>query len=59
MVFLKVRIFWEGHKILRYLHLTFVYSIHTDKSKVEILENYEAFSEYMNFKGNKQELITN
>ena len=45
----KVRIFWEGHKILRNLHLTFVYllTVHTDKSKVEILQNFVAFSEYM------------
>ena len=27
----KVRIFWEGHKILQNLHLTFVYS--TQKQK--------------------------
>ena len=35
---LKVHIFWEGHKILPV------------RSKVKILQNYVAFSEYMNFK---------
>ena len=44
----KVHIFWECHKILRNLNLTFVYStVHTDKSKVEISQNFVAFSEYM------------
>ena len=28
---LKVRIFWEGHKILRNLHLTFFYSTYRQK----------------------------
>ena len=28
---LKVRVFWEGHKILRNLHLTFVYSTYRQK----------------------------
>ena len=37
----KVRIFWEGHKILS--------KVHTDKSKVEISQNFVAFSECMNF----------
>ena len=37
----KVHIFWEGHKILT--------TVHTDKSKVEILQNFAAFSEYTNF----------
>ena len=27
----KVRIFWEGHMILRNLHLTFVYSTYRQK----------------------------
>ena len=44
----KVHVFLESHKILRNLHLTFVYS--TDKSKVEILQNFVVFSGYMNFK---------
>ena len=39
----KVHIFWEDHKILRNLHLTFV-------CKVEILKHFVVFSEYMNFK---------
>ena len=34
-------IFWEGHKILQNLHLTFVYS-----TKVKISQNFVAFSEY-------------
>ena len=42
----KVRIFWEGHKILQNLQLTFV-SITT--SKVEFSQNFVTFSEYMNF----------
>ena len=30
-IFSKVHIFWEGHKILRNLHLTFVYSTYRQK----------------------------
>ena len=45
-IFSKVRIFWESHKILRNLHLTFVYSTN---SKVKISKNLVAFSEYLNF----------
>ena len=41
----KVHIFWEGHKVLRNLHLTFDYSTY---SKVKISQNFVAFSEYMN-----------
>ena len=37
----KVHIFWEGHKILQNLPLTF------DYSKRKILQNFVAFSEYM------------
>ena len=33
---------------LRNLHLTFLTAVHTVKSRVEILHNFEAFSEYMN-----------
>jgi hypothetical protein len=44
----KVRLFWEGHKILRNLQLL-LSTVHTDKSKLEILQNFAAFSEYMNF----------
>ena len=39
----KVHAFWEGLKILRNLHLTFVLR------KVEISQNFVVFSEYMNF----------
>ena len=42
---MKVRMFWEGHKILTLLLST----VHTDKSKVKISQNFVAFSEYMNF----------
>ena len=48
---IKVHIFWEGHKILRNLPLTFDYSTHTVKSKRKISQNFVAVSEYMNFKG--------
>ena len=44
-----VHIFWEDHKILRNLHLTFVLCS-ARKSKVKILQNCAAFSEYMVFK---------
>ena len=44
----KVHIFWEGHKILRNLPLTFNYSTYSQK-KVNISQNFIAFSEYMNF----------
>ena len=44
LVCFKVHIFWEGHKILQNLQLTF------DKSRVKISQNFLAFSEYMNFK---------
>ena len=49
-MFIKVRIFWEGHNILQNLHLTFVCMYTVDKSKVEISQNFVAFSEYTNFK---------
>ena len=42
----KVHIFWEGHKILRNLHLSNVVPV---KSTVDISQNVVAFSEYMNF----------
>ena len=44
----KVHIFWEGHKILWNLHLTFVLCSASQK-KVKISQNFVAFSEYMNF----------
>ena len=40
-IFSKVRIFWESHKILRNVDLTI--------TMVGILQNFVAFSEYMNF----------
>ena len=43
----KVHIFWEDHKILRNLHLTYVWTV--VKSKVKISQNLVAFSEYINF----------
>ena len=40
-VLFKVHIFWEGHRILQNLHLTFDWHY--------IGQNFVAFSEYMNF----------
>ena len=48
IIYIKVHIFWEGHKILQNLHLTFVLCS-VVKSKVKISQNFVAFSEYMNF----------
>ena len=47
----KVHIFWEGHKILRNLHLTFVcmYLLTVNKSKAKISKSFVAFSKYTNF----------
>ena len=47
----KVYIFWEGHKTLQNLQSRFVISMWV-KSTVGILQNFEAFSEYMNFNFN-------
>ena len=44
----KVHKFWKGNKILRNLHLTLTVCTAV-KSKVKILQNFVAFSEYMNF----------
>ena len=44
----KVHIFWEGHKILRNLPLTFDCSTYSQKLG-KISQNFVAFSEYMNF----------
>ena len=44
----KVRIFWEGHKILR--NLTFVYSTYRQKLGGDFA-TFVAFSEYVNFTG--------
>ena len=46
----KVHIFWEGHKILRNLHQLFVLCT---ASQIEILQNFVALSEYMNFNKTK------
>ena len=40
--------FWEGHKICEISTLLLSY-VTWDKRKVEILQNFVAFSEYMNF----------
>ena len=45
----KVHIFWEGHKFLRNLHLTFLSYVVPVKSKVEISQNFVAFSQHINF----------
>ena len=47
--FIKVHIFWEDHKILRNLHQLFDWQ-YIGQIMVEILQNFVAFSEYMNFK---------
>ena len=44
----KVHIFWEGHKILQ-ISTVDLTGTTWDKSTVEILQNFVAFSEYMNF----------
>ena len=44
----KVDIFWAGHKVeISTLLLSYVVPV---KSKVEILQNFVTFSQYMNFK---------
>ena len=51
-------IFWEGHKILRNLRLTFDCVLCTVvKSKENISKNFVAFSEYMNFNKIKLQLF--
>ena len=45
----KVHIFWEGHKMLRNLPLILLTVCTVVKSKGNILKNFVAFSEYMNF----------
>ena len=44
----KVYIFWGGHKFLRNLHVDLSYVV-TVTSTVEILQNFVAFLECMNF----------
>ena len=46
--FVKVHIFWEGHKILQISTLLLTGTTY-GKSKVKISQNFEAFSEYRNF----------
>ena len=43
----KVHIFWEGHKILRNLQISFVLCS-ASQSKLEISQNFVAFLEYIN-----------
>ena len=45
----KVHIFWEGHKILQNLHLTFDWNYIGPKVRWRFLKILRAFSEYMNF----------
>ena len=45
----KVLIFWEDHNFCEISTVDLSYVV-TDKSTVEILQNFVAFSEYMNFK---------
>ena len=52
---IKVHVFWEGHKILRNLHLTFV--LLPVKSNVKISQNFVDFSEYMNYNYQKARQI--
>ena len=47
----KVGIFWEGHKFCEIVTLL-LSTVHTDKSKMKILQNFVAFSDYMNFNKN-------
>ena len=47
----KVHIFWEGHIILRNLHLTFDWHF-IGQNYGEDFESFVAFSEYMNFMKN-------
>ena len=44
----KVHIFWEGHKFLRNFHRRFVLCSNSQICG-EILQNFVAFSEYLNF----------
>ena len=44
----KVHIFWEGHKFCEISTLLLSYVVLV-KNKVEISQNFVAFSEYMNF----------
>ena len=46
----KVDIIWEGHEILKSSPYVWLLKVHTVKSKVNISQNFVAFSEFMNFK---------
>ena len=46
--FIKVHTFWEGHKILRNLPLTYDYSTYSQKEGKDFAK-FVAFSEYMSF----------
>ena len=46
----KAKIFWE-------IFILLLTTVHTGKSKVKILQNFVAFSEYMNF--NTQAYVPN
>ena len=45
---IKAHIFWEGHKIFQ-ISTLYLSVCTVDKSKVEISQNFVAFSEYTNF----------
>ena len=47
-VHIKVHMFWEGHKFCEIFTLLLSYVVPV-KNKVNILQNFVAFSEYMNF----------
>ena len=49
VIWVKVHIFWESHKILQNLHPNFDWHYIQDKGKVKISQNFVAFSEYMNY----------
>ena len=53
IILCKVHIFWEGHNLCEISTLLWSYVVLV-KSKVEILQNFVSFSEYMNFTQNKQ-----
>ena len=46
----KVDMIWEGHKILKSSAYVWLLKVHTVKSKMNISQNFVAFSEFMNFK---------
>ena len=46
---LKVEVLWEGHKDFDEITILDLSYVVTVKSTVEILQNFVAYSEYMNF----------